>query len=167
MGIAVAFSLQTRTTGSWYAEVVPAAVGGLAELSISTEIGVTYQAAPSGVNVPSGEGVGVQPNGSTLVDGLGGENVAPYVLGDVVMIAFDAVSGLVWFGVNGTWTGDPELGTGAANASAPISGSPYAIYINHPLFTYSTGEGVSAVLNAKASQQTYPVPTGFSPWEDE
>jgi len=168
MGVAVVFSIQSRSTGAYYAEMEMALVGEAAELDAGTTVGVTYQTAPSDINSPSDEGVGVQPIGTVLADSI---EVTPtgdfsYAAGDTVMIAFDAATGLAWFGKNGTWNGDPAAGTGAANDGAPIVGTSYKLFFKTDINVYTAGDGASALLNARTAQQTYAAPTGFDPWED-
>lgn len=52
-------------------------------------------------------GVFYRSGGSTYVDNVIDDAFTPYVDGDVVMIAWKY--GKVWFGLNGTWNGDPGL----------------------------------------------------------
>jgi hypothetical protein len=71
------------------------------------------------------------------------------------MVAFDADTGKVWFGVNGTWSGDPAAGTGEA-----------AIL---PEGTYYPLDSVPNRNSFKLGQhfiprQHYSVPSGFSTW---
>ena len=51
----------------------------------------------------------------------------PIVANDVVMVAFDADNGKIWFGKNGTWFGggDPAAGTGEAFAGIPLTREVY------------------------------------------
>jgi hypothetical protein len=72
---------------------------------------------------------------------------------DVLMIGFDTTSGKLWFGRNGTWVGDPVAGTGAMYTGVPA-----------PLYacgSFNTA-GAELDLRVKASEFTYPPPTGFS-----
>jgi hypothetical protein len=75
---------------------------------------------------------------------------------DVVMVAYDADSGKIWFGKNGTWaaSGDPAAGTNEAfsGATAPLS---FAANVYGP-----TG----AVIEVNFGQRpfAYTPPTGFN-----
>jgi hypothetical protein len=159
------FSLQERATGRWYAEVVPTAnVAG--SLAATTLIGVTYQAAPDAFAAPTDLGVGASPSGATTFDGVTLTPMAGYASGDTVMIAFDADTGEVWFGVNGTFTGDPVAGTNPANEGFLLPAGTFKIFVAFEPNVFNPGEGTTSVLQAKASQQTYTAPTGFLPWED-
>jgi len=159
------FSLQARGAGKWYAEVVPTAVVA-GSLTPETLVGATYQAAPSDAAPPTDFGVGAFPDGSTTFDGVALTPMAGYASGDTIMIAVDGDQGLVWFGVNGTFTGDPGAGTDPANAGFPMPANDYTIFVSFELNIFNPTEGCTSVLNAKASQQAYSPPTGFSAWED-
>ncbi len=72
--------------------------------------------------------------------------------GDVVGVAWDSAAGKVWFSVNGTWSGDPIAGTGAAFASVP-SGIYAAVSM------YDSGSQMTALFNA--DEWSYTAPTGY------
>lgn len=73
----------------------------------------------------------------------------------IIMIAYDADTGDIWFGVNGVWSqGDPAAGT-SPNRTVPLT-NPY--FGGSPRFLNS-----SVTVYAKAADLTYSPPTGFSP----
>ena len=162
---AAVFSLQVRTTGKWYAEVVPT-VNVAAALAPDALIGVTYQAAPDEFALPTDLGVGAAPDGATTFDGVTLTPMAGYASGDVVGIALDADAGLVWYSVAGTFTGDPAAGTSPCNAGFPMAAGSYKIFTSSSPTFFGSGEGFTSVLQAKAVQQSFSPPTGFLPWED-
>lgn len=77
---------------------------------------------------------------------------------DWIMIAVDHTAGKIWFGLNGTWYGDPVAGTGAA---VTFSGSP-TLY----LAVDSTSDLFSGKMTYTADDMPYTSPTGFTPWGD-
>jgi len=75
-----------------------------------------------------------------------------YTAGDVVMVAFDAASGKIWFGKNGTWqaSGDPVAATNEAFSG--ISGNYFpGVLINTSVVNFNFGQ----------RPFTYTPPTGF------
>lgn len=86
-----------------------------------------------------------------------GSTIAACSSNDIAMMAVDIPDGKIWFGKNGTWSGDPAAGTGAAFSNIPTSGN---LYIG-----FSNGDpGKKATLQAMSAQQTYPPPAGFAAW---
>ena len=95
-----------------------------------------------------------------------------YTEGDIVMVAFDADTADVWFGVNGVWysTGNPSIGylpTGNADSGAgpfyPWVGSDnnpgttsYTANFG-PTFTYTPPSGFNAISGDPATMEVYPV----------
>lgn len=74
--------------------------------------------------------------------------------GGTAMLAWDADAGLVWYGANGTFAGNPAAGTGAAHNSASLQGA-------HRFATGPRNNGNRASLR---STPAYPVPAGFNYW---
>lgn len=83
--------------------------------------------------------------------------------GGVIMLAFDAGAGNLWFGFNGTWcgvggvTGDPATGTAPSLSSIP-AGTYY------PCISRSGSSGRPVDLWASVADCTYAPPPGFSYW---
>lgn len=111
------------------------------------------------------DGVGVIVNSGqwTVTSSPGGtgslSGVSVYSAGIVVMIAYDADTGDVWFGVDGVWSasGDPAAGTGA-NRNYPI---PFPYFA---LNCYNIG--VSAEVFTTAAEMNFTIPTGFTALDD-
>ena len=89
----------------------------------------------------------------------GGSNVnsRSFATGDVIMVAFDADAGKIWFGKNGTWydSGDPGAGTGEQFSG--VTGA-YAIAIT----PWDDGSIVDVVT--ESGELSHTIPTGFDPW---
>lgn len=75
-----------------------------------------------------------------------------YRTGDRAMLAYDAIDGKLWFGLNGVWQGNPAAGTQPAFNN--ITGVQYPIISSY-------GETITVIFNP--SRQIYPAPTGFLP----
>lgn len=75
--------------------------------------------------------------------------------GNVVQIAINFSTGSVWFGLNGTWVGDPVAGTGAAYTG--LTGTLYPCGSSNTV-------GASLQLNVLASEFAYTPPSGYSAW---
>lgn len=75
-------------------------------------------------------------------------------INDVVMVAYDAAAGKVWFGKNGTWfgSGDPAAGTNASASSITTDG-------RFSTYHYSTAASIKANFGQRAF--AYTPPTGF------
>lgn len=83
-----------------------------------------------------------------------------YTTGDVVMVAGDPATGKLWFGKNGTWSGDPAAGTGEAFTT---SGTIFAAVEPN-----DSGAGVAdaaMTVRFRATHQTYAMPSGFIAYE--
>ena len=75
-----------------------------------------------------------------------------------LMIAWDTVTRLVWFGVGGTWLGSPSAGTGGTSYGASTS-TPQIIF--GALGSAGAGTNHSGAF-LKPSGFNYAVPTGFT-----
>lgn len=73
----------------------------------------------------------------------------------VVQVCYDASLGMIWFGLDGTWVGDPVAGTGASYTS--VSGTLYPCASPNSI-------GASVTLRVKTSEFAYTPPSGFSSW---
>ncbi len=74
--------------------------------------------------------------------------------GSVVMVAFDMDAGAAWIGVNGTFSGDPAAGTGAAFTD--LYGTCY------PAASVGSGLAPSATLHCAPSSFAFAQPAGFA-----
>lgn len=93
------------TTGKWYWEIYLEAASS-AHTGIVTSTGTLPSGGTSGAHPPAGA---AWPSSLTNVLYQSGAT------GNIVSIAVDVDSQLVWFGVNGVWIGDPVNGTGGTS----------------------------------------------------
>lgn len=132
--------------------------GGLltATGNISDSTGATGSTGTtSGIVVSlSGTGYTISATGlgSGGIVGLATPNEA-----NILMVAYDADTGEFWFGVNGTWNGDPSAGTSPTRTL--VIPTPYvAINAENP--------GATGTLYTASGELTYTPPTGFTPLDD-
>jgi len=94
-------------------------------------------------------------NGGYYLNSTIGTGSGTYATGDVVMVAFDADSGKLWFGKNGTWnSGSPAAGT---TPVATVSSGTYFPVVR--VYTHTTVPVVN--LNFGQRQWAYAAPAGF------
>jgi hypothetical protein len=117
-------------TGKWYFEGLVASqnsaessIGVINDLSATVTVGATA----------NGWGILVQSNannGQAYHAGGVTSSYATFTAGDIVMVAFDADAGKLWFGRNGTWfnSGDPAAGTGEIYSN--LSGTIFPAFAN-------------------------------------
>ena len=79
--------------------------------------------------------------------------------GATIMVAMDIDTGKLWFGKNGTFSGDPAAGTGQAHTmTASVNYYPsYSYFI-------SSGAFSGVLLKTVDAQFTYSPPSGFVAW---
>jgi len=154
---------QVSGTGKWYAEVL---VGG----TINNTVGIGLATANWSVRLGTGTILSyiyfLLPTGSwqgpvtTTAIGL------TYAAGDVLGIAYDAVSNLLWWNKNnGSWfgasttAGNPVTGTGGA--AVQTTQWPMTV-----VGTTGSTTGATAALTLRdtAGALQYAPPSGFSPW---
>lgn len=76
-----------------------------------------------------------------------------------VMVAVEASTGKVWYGLNGAWIGDPALGTGE---QLVLPDADFMIFVTtHDSLTSSAASGMTAHLS---DDMMYAAPDGFKPW---
>lgn len=85
-----------------------------------------------------------------------------YAVNDIIGVAFDTVSGKIWFSKNGTWiSGDPATGS---SPTATVSDLTKQYYFCASCYTCGSPTGTYIVnIYEKASNQTYASPSGFLP----
>jgi len=175
-GAAAGVSSIGVTSGLWYGEFTLASIG----TAVLTRVGVTATSKlNSSLHVVGGEfdaygtgcnGVGYFANGTRRTSsGDTASWAASYTTNDVIMVAFDASTGKVWFGKNGTWlaSGDPAAGT--SPAATLTTGVPF--YFTHQLldsqwhgnfgqrpFAYTPPAGFKALCTANLSTPALPNP---------
>jgi len=156
---------QVSGTGKWYAEVL---VGG----TINNTVGIGLASANWSVLLgsitlswcyflrPTGTWFGWNGAGTSTAIGL------TYAAGDVLGIAYDAGSNLLWWNKNnGSWfgasttAGNPVTGTGGA--AVQTTQWPMTV-----VGTTGSTTGATAVLTLRdtAGALQYAPPSGFSPW---
>lgn len=92
---------------------------------------------------------------STGVTGLGN-----MLTGQVIMMAYDAATGKMWLGRGGTWFAGGDPGTGVNPTATVAAGLQYA-----PSYSSNTSStNTTLTLRCKASECSFPLPTGFSEW---
>lgn len=140
--------------GKYYAELVPSFEffeGGAANVWL----GVTRD-NPGGQS----NGFAVDLFGSVWVDNAVVGYVGPISSGEILRIALDAASGLVYIGYGSSWlnSGDPELGLGAFDLGA----------FAETYYLSFQGDNIEAsyscALRTGTDRFTYAVPNGFTAW---
>lgn len=106
--------------------------------------------------------IGFSTPGTQIVAGAFTIGTNPTITGasedDYIMCAVDFTARKVWFGKNGTWSGDPVAGTG--HAASFSSAQDLHIYI-------SSGSALLAgQLLCLTGEMPYSNPTGYTPWGD-
>lgn len=151
------------TSGKWYFEATPTTFGVGAPDKI-VRIGVSntfYNIDANGGDVSPSGGSAIwdsRDNGATsylYLNGVSGNSYAySFTVNDVVMVAFDADTGKIWFGKNGTWnTGSPSAGTGeAATLTSGYVYTPIADGSNSTVTQFNFGQ----------RPFSYTPPTGFN-----
>ena len=155
----------SKSSGKVYIEVVMTSGS-----STSFHIGN----ASSGVNINSYLGNSNYSFGANITSGaifvspgcteIGAPITDPMTAGDVVMLAIDFASNLIWIGKNNVW-----YDSGGAPATA---GSPLMSFVPAtvgPLFFamafYNGAANMVWTLQATAASQKYAPPSGFSAWD--
>jgi hypothetical protein len=152
---------QVSGTGKWYAEVL---AGG----TLNSGVGIGIATANYGLTLGTAQrsyaylllqtGTLQGPAGTTAL-GLS------YVSGDVIGIAYDAVSNLVWFNKNnGSWFGASSTAGNPATATggAAVQSTQWPVTV-----AGSTGTtAIAAILTLRdtAGALQYTPPSGFSSW---
>jgi hypothetical protein len=138
------------SSGKWYFETkwnVGAPMMGIARPSdtLSSHLGST---ANAGIGSSSNA---TYKDGSQITSG-----VPSHSTGDILMCAFDADAGKVWFGVNGSWysSGDPAAGT-----NERYSGLTDGTWM--PAVTAYNSSGSPASINFGQRPFAYTPPTGY------
>lgn len=133
-------------SGKWYFELTPTHTDGVHGVGTAKEVNSNYCGATT-------EGWGFQSGGyynSTYTAG------ASYSANDVLMVAIDRGTQKLWFGVNGTWvgSGNPGSGTNATFSNLPASDS---------LFPMASPNSSTKTVTLNAGQRAfaYTAPSGF------
>lgn len=139
------------SSGKWYVELVRDALNGV------------YGIANSSHTVTNGNpGVDANSWGLLFASGNRRNNNSSVAYGsavangDVVMLAYDADNGRLWWGLNGSWfaSGNPGAGTNAAYTG--LSGTMYL------LFGGGAGSGARVASLSVVASYSYSPPSGFT-----
>jgi len=93
-----------------------------------------------------------EANGDLYNNGSNTSHLTAPVAGDVINIAVDMDNMLLWFGLNGSWVGDPSAGTGGTSIGSPTSTN---------FFTFIGSYGGVQTWAFQEQQWQYSEPTGF------
>lgn len=96
-------------------------------------------------------------NGNSFGVSSGASLGAIVVVGNKLMIAWDTTARKVWWGLNGTWVGDPAAGTGGATLNGS-AGDPFYLMTGGG----STNNGQQVLRILKNGDNAYTIPTGFT-----
>jgi len=140
------------TTGKWYFEMT-ANNTPIKQVGVSNDFNIRASSGDVSVSSTGGIGAAWDSRGFLYQTGTSPAYAYTFTTNDVVMVAFNAASGAIWFGKNGTWnTGDPAAGTSPA-----FTASSYSV-----LFPFVNGEGGgSGTCNFGQRAFAYTPPSGF------
>ena len=156
------FSTIGITSGKWYVEYVIVAssaitngrtAAGLARYDVSTSDYFGFDTYSWGsINTP-GNNVYNSNIGKALTTGA-------FVAGDVLMLAYDADAGKLWFGVKGAWDNGNDPSTGSTPSySTNLLGSTGPFFFG--VHGYTSPDNTA--INFGQQPFTYTAPTGFLP----
>ena len=169
--------------GKWYMEfnIDAHTAGNSAPMFILAGTGA-YQQQQIGFSTSGDGAYGIGSNGRSITDGAESGSVVftELVNNDKVQIAFDADTGKVWFGINGTYLGSGNPSTGAnpyftttklQNNDVSLTILGYGTqgkascnfgngYFGTTAITTNSGNGYSGAEGS--SKFNYTVPTGYS-----
>src|SRR3989344_340790 len=144
-------TIQIPSTGKFYAEFT------LNSSPATDELGVGVVASTQVINSANQPGrlstswiindQGDKANGGAPTNLFGN-----FTAGQKAMVAVDRTNNKIWFGQQGTWSGDPAAGTGEAFSN--LSGDLF--------FATIMGTTQDVTINTGQSSFTYTVPSGFS-----
>lgn len=161
---AMAKSTFGLSTGKWYWEVLITARPTLFDSRFSVGISSPTETTGSYVGSTSG-GYGIFGSTSVAADGSKVNNGsftsvtgAGFTTNDVLMFAFDADAGKLWFGKNGTWL---ESGAPASGTNAQFTSIPAGTYL--PAISSYSGTGYTSSASNNFGQRpfAYTAPSGF------
>lgn len=161
---AMAKSTFGLSTGKWYWEVLITARPTIFDSRFSIGISSPSETTGSYVGSTSG-GYGIFGSTSVAADGSKVNNGsftavtgAGFTTNDVLMFAFDADAGKLWFGKNGTWL---ESGAPASGTNAQFTSIPAGTYL--PAISSYSGTGYTSSASNNFGQRpfAYTPPAGF------
>lgn len=162
-----------RTQGKYYWEVTSNTLGLVSEFGWACKLALpitsSIQSSPNNIDdtvAPYEYGYfsAYIATGATHSSGPGiGPTISPSGGGHTFMFAVDFVNGAhastVWYGVDGTWIGNPSAGTGGVTGVTLGPGSP-------AISSRGDSGTASATVRLITADLNYTCPTGFKPWGD-
>jgi len=140
------------TSGKYYFEMT-ANTTALTQIGVSNDYNINQSSGNNSISSTGGIGAAWDSRGYLYQAGSAPAYAYTFTTNDVVMVAFDASTGKIWFGKNGTWnTGDPAAGTSPA-----LTASGYN-YLT-PFANGESGGGGSVTFGQRPF--SYTPPTGF------
>jgi len=140
------------TSGKYYFEML-ANNSNLTQIGVSNGYNIRQSSGDNSLTASGANGAAWDSRGYLYYPSGGGSYGYTFTTNDIVMVAFDADSGKIWFGKNGTWnTGSPSAGTSPAYTA---SGYDF-------LTPFGNGEsGGSGTANFGQRPFAYSAPSGF------
>ena len=140
------------TSGKYYFEML-ANNSNLTQIGVSNGYNIRQSSGDNSLTASGANGAAWDSRGYLYYPSGGGSYGYTFTTNDIVMVAFDADSGKIWFGKNGTWnTGSPSAGTSPAYTA---SGYDF-------LTPFGNGEsGGSGTANFGQRPFAYTAPSGF------
>jgi hypothetical protein len=137
------------SSGLWYWEVTATTINGGYPI-----VGVQFLITSSGGVAGNGQ-YSYGQDGYYYFNGSNSSGHGTFTTGDIIMVAYNATNGKLWFGKNGTWnaSGDPAAGTNPAMTVTVGLADNYPFVMNY----------ISSVTNSNFGQRAfaYTAPTGF------
>jgi hypothetical protein len=137
------------SSGLWYWEVTATTINGGYPI-----VGVQFLINSSGGVAGNGQ-YSYGQDGYYYFNGSFSSGNGTFTTGDIIMVAYNATNGKLWFGKNGTWnaSGNPAAGTNPAMTVAVGLADNYPFVMNY----------ISSVTNSNFGQRpfTYTPPTGY------
>ena len=140
------------TSGKYYFEMT-ANTSALTQIGVCNDYNIRQNGGDNSIQSTGGIGAAWDSRGFLFQTGTSSSYAYTFTTNDVVMVAFDASSGKIWFGKNGAWnTGNP-----ATDTSPAFTASGY----NYLTF-YGNGEsGGGGSVNFGQRPFAYTPPTGY------
>jgi hypothetical protein len=147
-----AYLNDVKTTGKWYYEfkqILFSGTGVTGSIGIGVGDYLVGNIMTAGVTFHSNQGIYLN---NSLQTTLG----AGWATNDVLQLAIDYDAGKVWCGRNNTYSGAPASGTGGVAYAASGKYVGAGVFVKDDTITRKVG------LQAKAANQTYAPPSGFT-----
>jgi hypothetical protein len=149
-GSTYSFGSMKFPSGLWYWEVTATTINAAGYPVIGVQAFINNSGGAAGNGQYS-----YGQDGYYYFNGSNSSGHGTFTTGDVIMIAYNATNGKLWFGKNGTWnaSGDPAAGTNPAMTITVGLADNYSFTTNY----------VSSVTNHNFGQRafSYTPPTGF------